>query len=335
MTAVEKIHSSFSSLLPTLQKDTLIAIIACLSYATCSITMTLTNKAMFSTFSFRYPLCLLMYQHIFTVVFLYLGRKLGYLHYEPLNWTNVKNWYPVNILFLLMLASGSYVIKLLSIPMVTIFKNVTTSLVTAGDYVLFGEVVTQGIFSSVLLMIASSIVAGLNDLAFNALGYLWMSVNCFVSAAYVLYMRHAMKTTKLSEWSMVYYNNLLSIPTLLPVLYLNGELPALLNEPLSMWTNGLVTMTFISGISGVLISVTSFWAVKSTSPTTFSMVGTLNKIPLTLLGFMFFHSPVTLLGAISISLGLVGGALFTYTKQQARAHRDLLPQKMPEKNSKV
>lgn len=38
-------------------------------------------------------------------------------------------------------------------------------------------------------------------------------------------MRFAIKKTKLSEWSMVYYNNVLAIPTLIPFMYLNGELP--------------------------------------------------------------------------------------------------------------
>lgn len=70
--------------------------------------------------------------------------------------------------------------------MVTIFKNMTTALVTFGDNVMFGEQVTSGILISVIVMVFGSIVAGFSDLEFNFAGYAWMSFNCFVSAAYIV-----------------------------------------------------------------------------------------------------------------------------------------------------
>lgn len=33
-----------------------------------------------------------------------------------------------------------------------------------------------------------------------------------------------MKKTQLNEWGMVYYNNILAMPTLLPLLYASGEI---------------------------------------------------------------------------------------------------------------
>jgi len=77
--------------------------------------------------------------------------------------------------------------------MVTIFKNMTTTLITFGDFAFFNQPLSQGILSSVFLMVGSSIVAGYHDLAFDFYGYIWQAFNCFVSAGYVLYMRHAMK----------------------------------------------------------------------------------------------------------------------------------------------
>jgi hypothetical protein len=94
-------------------------------------------------------------------------------------------------------------------------------------------------------------------------------------------------------------------------------------------------MIFLCGVSGFLISVCSFWAIKTTSATTYSIVGTLNKIPLTIIGFLFFGAPTNLTGTISIaigsnltlkhliSLGLGGGILYTWEKQRARAKETL------------
>ena len=39
-----------------------------------------------------------------------------------------------------------------------------------------------------------------------------------------LYMRYAMKETQLSDLGMVYYNNVLSIPAILPIFLMSGEI---------------------------------------------------------------------------------------------------------------
>lgn len=39
--------------------------------------------------------------------------------------------------------------------MVTIFKNVATTITTVGDYFLYGQLLTPGIMASVLLMVNS------------------------------------------------------------------------------------------------------------------------------------------------------------------------------------
>ena len=41
------------------------------------------------------------------------------------------------------------------------------------------------------------------------------------------------------------------------------------------------------------------------------MVGALNKIPIALIGLIFFKSPTTKVGLLGISLGLLGGIVFT------------------------
>lgn len=45
-------------------------------------------------------------------------------------------------------------------------------------------------------------------------GYVWMIINCFVSAGYVLAMRKRIKVTNFRDWDTMFYNNLLSIPVL-------------------------------------------------------------------------------------------------------------------------
>eukprot|EP01111_Echinosteliopsis_oligospora_P017195 TRINITY_DN7373_c0_g2_i1.p1 TRINITY_DN7373_c0_g2~~TRINITY_DN7373_c0_g2_i1.p1 ORF type:complete len:288 (-),score=32.47 TRINITY_DN7373_c0_g2_i1:220-1083(-) len=246
------------------------AVVACGSYCLCSMFMTFSNKLILSAsgYGFSFPISVLLYQHIFSVFVIKLASALKLITIEPIVWSTAQKWLPLNILFVAMLMSGTYTLSLLSVPMVTIFKNLTTMLITVGDRLFFDQTFNIGVGISLFLMSIGSLVAGWNDLEFRLDGYVWMMFNCVVSACYILFMRYAMKGTKLSEFGSVYYNNFLSIPLLIPLIIISGEIPDAAyfegwNEP-----GFLSTITF-SGISSICISFTSFWAVKATSPTTY------------------------------------------------------------------
>eukprot|EP01116_Phalansterium_solitarium_P011042 TRINITY_DN26653_c0_g1_i1.p1 TRINITY_DN26653_c0_g1~~TRINITY_DN26653_c0_g1_i1.p1 ORF type:complete len:332 (+),score=100.76 TRINITY_DN26653_c0_g1_i1:139-1134(+) len=311
-----------------LPRSAIVGLVACTCYSATSLIMTFTNKALLSTYNLQYPLFVLVYQNVFTLSALALAVRLDLLKLPPMRVSTLVRWYPVNILFLIMLASASYALRVLSVPMVTIFKNFATVLVTLGDMMLFRSVLTPPIFCAVIMILFGSVVAGLNDLSYNGAGYVWMAINCAATVAYVLYMRQAIKYTQLSEWGMVYYNNMLSLPIMIPMVAISGELSAIGNIANDL-TPGLVFMLLLSGVASFVISVSSFWAVRTTSPTTYSMVGALNKIPLTLLSFVFFDTPINFYGAAAIFISLSGGLLYSFGKSRSMERHnsdDVLPQ---------
>jgi len=83
----------------------------------------------------------------------------------------------------------------------------------------------------------------------------------------------------------------------------------------SHWRDpNFIALAVFSGVSSVGISFASFWTVRSTSPTTYSVVGSLNKIPLTVLGVVVFKTKLNLLGGVSIMIGLSGGIVYSLVK---------------------
>eukprot|EP01112_Ceratiomyxa_fruticulosa_P016503 TRINITY_DN4998_c0_g1_i1.p1 TRINITY_DN4998_c0_g1~~TRINITY_DN4998_c0_g1_i1.p1 ORF type:complete len:337 (+),score=54.27 TRINITY_DN4998_c0_g1_i1:140-1150(+) len=293
-----------------------VSIISCVCYATCSVLMTLTTKSLLSSYKFNFPITILVYQHLFTLLLLNVFRRWGLIQFEEMSWNRAQKWLPVNILFASMILSGSYTLKFLSVPMVTVFKNLTTVIITLGDNFLFGQPLSAGILSSIFLMFLGSFVASINDLEFTMVGYFWMAINCLLSAAYVLYMRHAMKGTKLSEFGMVYYNNSLSLPFLLPLLlYTENSIITDMKEYPYLYNFGFIALALFSGLNSFGISLTSLWTVKTTSPTTYSIVGALNKIPLAILGILIFHTKLKIMGYISVFIGFWGGVFYFWVKK--------------------
>ena len=123
-----------------------------------------------------------------------------------------------------MIYTSTKALRFLSIPVYTIFKNLTIILIAYGEVLWFGGSVTRMALFSFGLMVLSSVIAAWADIkhaleshghssseatarisTLNA-GYIWMMINCLSTAAYILGMRKRIKLTNFkdfdSEWPL-------------------------------------------------------------------------------------------------------------------------------------
>lgn len=119
-------------------------------------------------------------------------------------------------------------------------------------------------------------------------------------------MRRAKTTTKLSEWGMSFYNNLLCIGLMVVSALVSGEFQEAQQYPAWDHASFIASMVF-GGVIGTALSLSVFWCVNATSPTTYSMVGALNKIPITFVSVLFFHVNMDWKTLLSVSIGLTAG----------------------------
>ncbi len=161
------------------------------------------------------------------------------------------------------------------------------------------------------------------DLEFNLWGYAWQLINCACTAGYSLYMRGVMDRVKpltehkgpLSELTMVYLNNSLSVPFLLLLAFGNGEISAMVTDP--VWhMPGFQLAALLSALVSFGISFASLWFLSTSTPTTYSLVGSLNKVPIAILSLALFqdrnlHNPHNL---GSVGIGLLAGVVFVFAK---------------------
>merc|ERR1712029_721895 len=159
-------------------------------------------------------------------------------------------------------------------------------------------------------------------------GYVWMMLNCFCSASYVLGMRKRIKLTNFKDFDTMYYNNLLSIPILaICSLFLEDWSSANINTNFPpAHRNAMIITMVLSGLSGIFISYCSAWCIRVTSSTTYSMVGALNKLPIAVSGLIFFAAPVTFGSVSAIIIGFVSGIVYTWAKvRQTQMSKMSLP----------
>ncbi len=135
--------------------------------------------------------------------------------------------FPISLLLVGMIYTSTKALQFLSVPVYTIFKNLTIIVIAYGEVLRFGGSVTASALFSFGLMVLSSVVAAWADIqhalygtaavagsdaaaalsTLNA-GYAWMGMNVFCTAAYVLSMRKVIKKMNFKDWDSKFRNPL-------------------------------------------------------------------------------------------------------------------------------
>lgn len=290
------------------------------AYCLCSCSMVLLNKVVLSGYNLDAGISFMFYQNLVSVVIVYALRLCGLITTEPLTWRLVSIWFPVNIIFVGMLLSSILSLKYMNIGMLTIMKNLANLITAVGDMYFFRKRHNMQVWISLLLMVVSAVCGGLTDLSYNSTGYAWQITNCLLTAAYTLTLRKVMDVARratqsgnLNEYSMVLLNNSLSLPLGLVLAFLFNEVHYLSDSPVLRLPMFWVVAT-LSGFVGLAISFTSMWFLQQTGPTTYSLVGSLNKIPISVAGILLFKVPVSVPNLFSIFFGLTAGVMFAKAK---------------------
>ncbi|XP_021728057.1 GDP-mannose transporter GONST1-like isoform X1 [Chenopodium quinoa] len=301
------------------------ALLSGAAYCISSCSMILINKLVLSSYDFNAGISLMLYQNFVSVLIVSALSILGVVTTEPLTWKLIKVWIPVNIIFVGMLITSMFSLRYINVAMVTVLKNVTNVMTAVGEMYLFQKHHDNRVWAALFLMIISAICGGITDLTFNAVGYTWQFINCFLTASYSLTLRRVMDTAKqvtrsgnLNEFTMVLLNNTLSIPLGVLLIFIFKEVDYLYETPLLKLPSFWLVMT-LSGFLGLAISFTSMWFLHQTGATTYSLVGSLNKIPLSVAGIVLFHVPTSLQNSTSILFGLIAGVFFARAKLKEKS----------------
>ena len=286
-------------------------------YVICSVGMVLANKAisgyMDPEVKMRIPqISIINFQCFVAVMLVEFAKWRKWVEYDDFDAKTAKAWLPLNILFIGMLLTGFLSLVHNNVPMVTVFKNLTNVLTVGGDALFYGENVTKVTALSLFVMVMGAVLSSTADLEFSFLGYMWMSLNCLFTSGYVLYMRYVSTSMNLSRFGMVYYNNVISMALLTPLAIMMNEIPALM-DPEIMTPNFMIS-NVLAGFLGFYLNFASLWCVGATSATTYAIVGSVSKVPTTILGAIIFETVMTNEGVMYVTMATIGGGLYAMGK---------------------
>nr|XP_018685224.1 PREDICTED: GDP-mannose transporter GONST1-like isoform X3 [Musa acuminata subsp. malaccensis] len=265
------------------------ALLSGLAYCISSCSMILVNKFVLSGYDFSAGISLMLYQNLVSVIVVSILSSSGVISTEPLTWKLIRVWLPVNVIFVGMLITSMFSLKYINVAMVTVLKNVTNVITALGETYLFMKHHDKKVWTALFLMLTLRRVM---DTA-----------------------KQVTKSGNLNEFSMVLLNNTLSLPLGLLLIFAFNEVDYLYKTPLLKMPMFWLVITS-SGFLGLAISFTSMWFLHQTGATTYSLVGSLNKIPLSIAGIILFKVPTSMENFLSILFGLLAGVLFAKAKMR-------------------
>eukprot|EP00758_Cryptobia_borreli_P005181 Tbor_TRINITY_DN4769_c0_g2::TRINITY_DN4769_c0_g2_i1::g.17008::m.17008/K15356/VRG4, GONST1; GDP-mannose transporter len=280
-------------------------------YSGCSVSMIILNKLVIATYNINFPMGLLFMQNITAVILVVFLKKIGVIYFPNFDIVIVKKWLPLTILFVGMLWTSMKSLHTMSVAVQTILKNIAIVLTALGDSFFFEKKLSMLMFVSFGMMVIGSTLGTMGDPWVTKMGLFWTFSNIIFTVSYVLYMKLLMGevSNHIGRYGPVFYNNLLSLPFLS---YAGlSDMPKMIHVISEAPTAALFCIISMMLVGSVMTFAT-FWCMKVTSPTTYSVTGAINKIPLSVLGVFIFAQWPTPMGWVGITIGLCGGLLYTY-----------------------
>ena len=123
---------------------------------------------------------------------------------------------------------------------------------------------------------------------------------------------------------MLFYNGLLSLPMLLPMVFLTGEykLTVQLFLDQAAESSGFVPLILMCALLGTLLNLSLFLCTINNSALTTTIVGVLKGVMATFLGFFLLGGvPFNFVNVVGVSLNTVGGMSYTIIKFRGKQSR--------------
>lgn len=306
------------------------AITAGVLYSLSSAGLTLLNKKVLVHYDFTAVHALLCFHCLLSVVLVQICSIMGWAEVEPLSWELVRIWMPVNLIFVAMLATNFYALQLVGVGMVSVLKNLSNLLIIVGDFVFFQRTYTWQVWICLLFMVVSVFTGSMTDINFSLRGYAWQMVNNVFTAGYALYLSRVTEKVSslthdhkpLNQMSMVYYNNMLSLPLTVMLVLLKGEIAGFRQQK-ALYDPSFQGLAVLGGLFGFVISFSSIWFVSLTTATLYSLVGSFNKVLVAAVGIWWFGESTEIRNLASIAAGLIAGTLLPFVKMRSVQTRNV------------
>ena len=296
-----------------------------------SATMVFANKFLLNYWDFSYPMLIvsteLFLNALFISLFSYL-KLIDKVNFNSLHIvtedSNGKYFMSAALFYLMHSITSLKALSKMNIPMYVIFKRCVplVNLFLSAFFFKKNAFNTKtkhssNIILSIFLMTFGVFVAGIGDISFDPMAYVYCGFSVVCQSLYFTSIQKCSETQK-NSFQALFVCCSISLPILIVIVTITGEFDDLIiHQQFKYIKNIRFIGSYLCVVTcGAILCFSQFWCTMSNNAITTSVVGVLKSVVQTALGMVLFDGfmNLNLLTLIGIAINLIFGTWYTYLK---------------------
>ncbi|XP_069950417.1 nucleotide sugar transporter SLC35D2 [Cherax quadricarinatus] len=311
-----------------MNKGMLKRLLSALMYGVCSFLIVVVNKTVLTSYKFPSFQFVALGQMFATIIVLFIAKHIKVVDYPDFSLDIINKIWPLPLIFVGNLIFGLGGTKRLSLPMFTVLRRFSILFTMIGEKILLGVNPPLTIQMTVYTMILGSIIAALNDLSFDAVGYFFVLTNDIFTAGNGVYVKKKLESKELGKYGLLYYNSFFMLPFAAVFCWFNGDLDKALAY--DRWNDAMFIIQFImSCIMGFILMYSVMICTQFNSALTTTIIGCLKNIFITYLGMIIGGDYVfSLYNFMGLNISIIGSIVYswvTFTKKDPQKLEQMKP----------
>jgi len=213
---------------------------------------------------------------------------------------------PLAAIFCINIILGNISLRWIPVSFMQTVKSLVPAFTVALQGLFFHQYATRLTYFSLIPVVGGVALASFTEVNFQVIGFLAALVASLTTSIQSIVSSLLLTgPLRLDSINMVYYMAPISFLIILPAA-LYYEYSGLMNYEHESGFNYVAAVLTLSGVVAYLLNICTFFAIKSTSPLTFTVFGNLKVVVVIIISVMIFRNEINFMNGIGCFVAIVG-----------------------------